>query len=115
MIVVMKKREIMGSLPAVGASLLPNLACPACWPAYASLLSAVGLTFLLDSRHLFWVNGAALLVGLMVLSRRSRTRGYRPLALRSSRGTDSIRQVRVQIENHHLAWSRSLCGGVCLE
>lgn len=77
----MKKSEIVGSLPALGTSLLPNLACPACWPAYASLLSAVGLTFLAESKYLFWVNASALFVGLVVLSRRVRVRGYRPLAL----------------------------------
>ncbi len=30
------------TLPGVFASVLPNLACPACWPAYAGLLTSVG-------------------------------------------------------------------------
>ena len=28
------------SLPGVGVSLLPKLMCPACWPAYAAVLSS---------------------------------------------------------------------------
>jgi len=34
-----------GVLPGVGAALLPALTCPACWPAYAGLLSSLGLGF----------------------------------------------------------------------
>ena len=77
----MRKIDIMGVVPAVGAALLPSLSCPACWPAYASLLSVVGLTFLAESKYLLWLNLVALLIGLMVLLRRARTRGYRPLVL----------------------------------
>lgn len=77
----MRKTEIMGAVPAVGAALLPNLSCPACWPACASLLSAAGLTFLAESKYLLWLNLVALLNGLVVLLRRARTRGYRPLVL----------------------------------
>lgn len=32
-------------LPAFGVALLPKLTCPACWPAYAALLSALGVGF----------------------------------------------------------------------
>ncbi len=32
------------ALPGVGVSILPKLACPLCWPAYAGLLSSIGLT-----------------------------------------------------------------------
>ena len=32
-------------LPGIGAALLPAVTCPACWPAYAGLLSALGLGF----------------------------------------------------------------------
>jgi mercuric ion transport protein len=37
-------------LPAIGVAMLPKLACPACWPAYAGLLSSVGLGFLCTFR-----------------------------------------------------------------
>lgn len=77
----MKKSDIVGAVPAVGASLLPSLSCPACWPAYASLLSAVGLSFLSEGRFLLWLNVAALLVSLMVLWRRARRAGYLPVVI----------------------------------
>lgn len=35
----------VASLPAIGAALLPKLTCPLCLPAYAALLSALGLEF----------------------------------------------------------------------
>ena len=38
-------RSIVASFPAVGTALLPKLTCPLCWPAYAALLSALGLEF----------------------------------------------------------------------
>jgi hypothetical protein len=38
-------RQAWLALPGVGASLFPKLACPLCWPAYAGLLSSVGLGF----------------------------------------------------------------------
>jgi hypothetical protein len=34
------------AVPGIGLSLLPKIACPACWPAYAGLLSSLGLGFL---------------------------------------------------------------------
>ena len=37
------------TLPGVGVSILPKLACPACWPAYAALLSSIGLGFLIST------------------------------------------------------------------
>lgn len=42
------------AIPAVGVSLLPKLACPMCWPAYAGALSALGLSFLISRTYLFW-------------------------------------------------------------
>ncbi len=77
----MKKRDIAAGASAVGASLLPSLSCPACWPAYASLLSAVGLSFIGESKYLFWLNAAALLLSLIVLWRRIPQAGYIPVAI----------------------------------
>jgi mercuric ion transport protein len=59
------------AVPAVGTALLPALGCPACWPAYAGLLSSLGLGFLADTRWLLAVTGAALLVSLGALAFRS--------------------------------------------
>lgn len=66
-------------LPAVGVSLLPKLACPACWPAYAGLMSSVGLGFLVDTTYLLPLTGVSLggAVGTLAFRARGR-RGYRP-------------------------------------
>lgn len=77
----MKKSDVAAFVPALGASLLPSLSCPACWPAYASLLSVVGLTFLGESKYLLWLNVMALLVSLAVLFRRARTGSYAPVLI----------------------------------
>ena len=37
------------ALPAVGVSLLPKVICPMCSPAYAAVLSALGLGFLIST------------------------------------------------------------------
>lgn len=68
--------------PAVGMSLLPKLACPACWPAYAGLMSSVGLGFLVDTTYLLPLTGVflALAVGALAF-RASRRRGYGPFTL----------------------------------
>ena len=77
----MKKIEIVGAVPALGASLLPSLSCPACWPAYASLLGAFGLSFLGQSTYLLWLNVAALAISLIVLFRRARHGTYIPVLI----------------------------------
>ena len=66
----------------VGFALLPKLACPLCWPAYAGLLSSVGLGFLVGNEYLLPLTIAFLLLVLMALAFRARRRrGYRPLLL----------------------------------
>ena len=37
--------RIGAATPAIASALLPKLTCPACWPAYAGLLSTLGLGF----------------------------------------------------------------------
>jgi hypothetical protein len=81
-----RNRQVSGSalamLPALGMSLLPTLACPACWPAYAGFLSALGLGFLLNTTVLFPLTAAFLAIALSALAFRARRRrGYRPFAL----------------------------------
>ena len=69
-------------LPGVGVSLLPKLACPMCWPAYAGLLSSLGLGFLLSTTYLLPVTAAFLLVAVVALGFRARARrGYSPMLL----------------------------------
>lgn len=70
------------TIPGVGISLLPKLACPFCWPAYAGLLSSVGLGFLVSARYLLPVTAAFLVlsVGALAFQAGSR-RGYGPFVL----------------------------------
>gem|GEM_PF-4625209 len=40
------------ALPAIAISLLPSVTCPACWPAYAALLSSVGVSVVATNARL---------------------------------------------------------------
>ena len=75
-------RSFAAVLPGVGASLLPKLTCPLCWPAYAGLLTALGLGFLMSERYLFGVITVFLIVSVGALAFRHRERrGVAPAAL----------------------------------
>jgi hypothetical protein len=63
------------SLPGIGVSILPKLACPACWPAYAGLLSSVGLGFLISGVYLLPLTIAFLVLALAALAFRAKERG----------------------------------------
>lgn len=70
------------ALPGVGISILPKLACPACWPAYAGLLSSVGLGFLISAKYLLPLTVAFLVLVLAALVFRARhRRGYGPFLI----------------------------------
>ena len=70
------------ALPSVGFSMLPKLACPACWPAYAGLLSSVGLGFLISMAYLLPLTAAFLFLAVAALAfRANKRRGYGPLVL----------------------------------
>lgn len=76
--------SLFAALPGIGASLLPVGVCPACWPAYAGMLSALGLGFLLEGRYLLPFIGALFTLALLALGWRAPSRrGYRPLLLGS--------------------------------
>jgi len=73
-------RSLLATLPGIAVALLPNLACPACWPAYAGLVGALGLGFLVESRYLFPMTVVFLLLALLALGfRAGRRRGSGPL------------------------------------
>ena len=75
-------KRTMGALPGVGVSLLPKLMCPACWPAYAGIVSALGLSFLISARHLLLLTAGFLGIALLTLGfRASRRNGFGPLGL----------------------------------
>lgn len=73
---------IVPLLPAIVAAVMPKLVCPACWPAYAGILSAVGLGFINYSPYLLPLTTVFLAVVLVSLAWRAKTRrGYAPLLL----------------------------------
>ncbi len=65
----MTSRSVAAVLPAIGFSLLPSITCPACLPALASVLGAVGLTFIAKPLYLLWLNLGALVIALTLLAR----------------------------------------------
>lgn len=69
-------------LPSLVVAFLPKLACPACWPAYAGILSSFGLTIMMDEIFLLPLTVVFLLVALGALTFRARRRrGYKPFWL----------------------------------
>lgn len=69
-------------VPSIGAALLPKLACPACWPAYAGLFSSLGIGFIDYTPFLLPLTGAFLAVAVFALAYRATTRrGYGPFGL----------------------------------
>ncbi len=75
-------RQGILALPSIGVSMLPKLACPACWPAYAGLLTSIGLGFLISAAYLLPLTTAFLLlaIGAMLFRAKAR-RGYGPFLL----------------------------------
>jgi len=81
-----EERSWRGSLGAMsGATLLAfltRLLCPACWPAYAGLLSSMGLGFLLKTAWLLPLTMITLAFVMVSLAFRARARrGYGPFIL----------------------------------
>jgi hypothetical protein len=72
----------IAALPATVVALLPGVACPACWPAYAGLLNVFGLGFINYSPYLAPLTGGLLVLSVGLLAYRAkRRRGYRPFML----------------------------------
>lgn len=70
------------AVPGVVATLLPSVTCPACWPAYAGLLSSLGVGFAMSSAFLLPLTIISLLVAVAALGLRAgERRGYAPLLL----------------------------------
>jgi len=69
-------------VPGALLSVLPVVSCPSCWPAYAGVLSSLGVPFLMDTAWLLPITALALLLALGGLAFRARRRrGFGPLAL----------------------------------
>ena len=70
------------ALPGVSVAILPKLACSLCWPAYAGLLSSLGLGFLISTTYLLPLTIAFFILALAALAfRATKRRGYGPFLL----------------------------------
>jgi len=80
-----KKAGILGGIaigPGLGAAFLAKAACPLCYPAIGSVLSAVGLGFLFEGPYFIILAGLFLAVAIFGLAYRAKSRhGYGPLGL----------------------------------
>lgn len=75
-------KRTLAVVPGIGVSVLPKLMCPLCWPAYAGVVSALGLGFLISAKYLLPLTVAFLAVTEAALGfRGSRRHGYRPFTL----------------------------------
>jgi len=75
-------RSLLTAIPGLGAAVLPVGVCPACWPAYAGVLGALGLGSLMKTAYLIPVTGVFLVLALSGLAYRAQHRnGYRPFML----------------------------------
>src|SRR5215468_6213622 len=62
---------LRAAAPGVGAALLLGAACPACWLAYAGLLTVPGLVWLLETTSLMLITLAVLGIALASLAYRA--------------------------------------------
>jgi hypothetical protein len=69
----------LATLPGIALALVPKFTCPACWPAYASALTSLGLGFLLRGRWLLPLTAVFLAIAVAALGARARRRqGFGP-------------------------------------
>jgi hypothetical protein len=67
-------KSSLSAVPGIAFAFLPKIVCPACWPAYAGLLSALGLGFLLCETWLLALTTAFLGLSIGALAFRARMR-----------------------------------------
>ncbi|MBW8015732.1 MAG: hypothetical protein FVQ82_06060 [Planctomycetes bacterium] len=72
-------KGIFAVVPSIGAVMIPGISCPACWPAYAGLLSAFGIGFVNYTPYLLPITVLFLMITVFALAfRAKRRRGYGP-------------------------------------
>ncbi|HEV2175390.1 MAG TPA: hypothetical protein VGR71_17575 [Nitrospira sp.] len=78
-----RERRKLGvlTIPGVAVSLLPILACSLCWPAYAALISSLGLGFLASPTYLLPLTGALLALAVVGLGLQIKSKGYGPFVM----------------------------------
>jgi len=98
-------------VPGTLTAFLPALTCPACWPAYAGLLSSLGIGFLWEGPYLLPITVALLGIALAALAHGARQRrGYGPLIL------GSVGSVAVILAKFlfHRSWIATVAAGLIL-
>ena len=68
-------QTLVAAFPALGVVLLPKLVCPLCFPAYAAILSALGLEFIDYTPYLMPLTAIFLFIALGVLALQTRRSG----------------------------------------
>jgi hypothetical protein len=102
-------KRVIGILPGIGVSLLPKVTCPMCWPAYAGLLTSLGLGVLLSARYLLPVTAVFLFIAVAALGFRAKARrGYGPMVL------GAVAAVGVIVGKFYLASDAALYSAVSL-
>ena len=104
-------RSSLAALPGTLAAFLPVLTCPACWPAYAGLLSSLGIGFLWKGPYLLPITGLLLGIALAALAHGAgQRRGYGPLVLGSA-GSIAVLLARFLFD---LPWIANPAAGLIL-
>src|SRR5712692_4776387 len=67
-------KETALAMPGVGVSMLPKVICPVCSPAYAAVLSSLGLGFLVSATYLLTATVAFLAIAVGALAFRASSR-----------------------------------------
>lgn len=68
-------QALVAAFPALGVVFLPKLVCPLCFPAYAAILSALGLEFIDYTPYLVPLTAIFLFIALGVLALQTRRSG----------------------------------------
>lgn len=102
-------RRGLAVAPGVGVAFLPKLACPACWPAYAALVSSLGLSFLLSTEYLFGFSLVllSLALGVIALAGR-RKRHYVPLWVGVA-ASATILAAKFALDSRVLLYAGAVC------
>jgi len=96
---------LLAVVPGIGAALLPAVACSACWPAYAGLLSSFGVGFVNYTSFLLPIMALFLAVALATLAVQGRRRGhYGPLLLGAA-GTAGLLAGRFAVASDPLMYA----------
>jgi mercuric ion transport protein len=67
-------KRSLPSIAGAAVAMLPKLACPACWPAYAGLLTSAGLGYLVSTSYLLPLTALFLAVALGAMAFRANVR-----------------------------------------